>query len=48
MRAQEYCGRFEKPRSVAKVKRNLDSVQAALKEREERFVHLVFRDSFGY
>ncbi|KAF9241146.1 P-loop containing nucleoside triphosphate hydrolase protein [Melanogaster broomeanus] len=35
-RAEEYCPRVENPRKVAEVQRLLDSVQAALKERERR------------
>lgn len=34
----EYCERFENPRKPDIVKRNLDSVQKALQEREKRFV----------
>lgn len=34
--AAKYCERFENPRKVAEVQRQLDSVQAALKERERR------------
>ena len=36
--AEQYCSRFSNPRKVQVVKRNLDSVQAALKEREKRYV----------
>ncbi|KAF8500946.1 P-loop containing nucleoside triphosphate hydrolase protein [Russula emetica] len=34
--AEQYCARVPNPRKVAVVQRNLDSVQAALKEREKR------------
>ncbi|KAI0300233.1 P-loop containing nucleoside triphosphate hydrolase protein [Russula brevipes] len=34
--AEEYCARVLNPRKVGVVQRNLDSVQAALKEREKR------------
>ncbi|KAG6377141.1 P-loop containing nucleoside triphosphate hydrolase protein [Boletus reticuloceps] len=34
--AESYCERYENPRKVAEVQRQLDSVQAALKERERR------------
>lgn len=34
--AEKYCERVENPREVAVVQRQLDSVQAALKERERR------------
>ena len=34
--AEKYCERVENPRKVAEVQRQLDSVQAALKERERR------------
>ncbi|KAH7885236.1 hypothetical protein F5I97DRAFT_1354047 [Phlebopus sp. FC_14] len=34
--AEEYCAKVENPRKVADVKRHLESVQAALKERERR------------
>ncbi|TFK52189.1 P-loop containing nucleoside triphosphate hydrolase protein [Heliocybe sulcata] len=35
-KAEEYCNRFENPREVAEVQRDLDSVQAALKQREKK------------
>ncbi|EIN12535.1 P-loop containing nucleoside triphosphate hydrolase protein [Punctularia strigosozonata HHB-11173 SS5] len=35
-KAEKYCERVERPRKTADVQRQLDSVQAALKEREER------------
>ncbi|KAH9042087.1 P-loop containing nucleoside triphosphate hydrolase protein [Lactarius pseudohatsudake] len=34
--AEQYCARVDNPRKVQVVQRNLDSVQAALKERERR------------
>jgi hypothetical protein len=34
--AEKYCEKVENPRKVAEVQRQLDSVQAALKERERR------------
>jgi hypothetical protein len=37
-KAMEYCERFENPRKPDIVKRNLDSVQKALQEREKRYV----------
>jgi hypothetical protein len=40
--AEQYCERFPNPRKVHIVKRNLDSVQAALKEREKRCVVFFF------
>ena len=36
--AEQYCARVSNHRKVAVVQRNLDSVQAALKEREKRCV----------
>ena len=36
--AEQYCERVKDPRKVAEVQRELDSVQAALKERERRYV----------
>lgn len=36
--AEKYCERVENPRKVGEVQRQLDSVQAALKERERRWV----------
>lgn len=38
--AVKYCERVENPRKVAEVQRQLDSVQAALKERERRQVYI--------
>lgn len=35
--AEKYCTRFENPRKAAEVQRQLESVQAALKERERRY-----------
>ncbi|KAH9049872.1 P-loop containing nucleoside triphosphate hydrolase protein [Lactarius hengduanensis] len=39
--AEQYCARVDNPRKVQVVQRNLDSVQAALKERERRCVMFV-------
>lgn len=39
-KAAEFCERYENPRAADVVQRNLDSVQAALKEREKRYVRL--------
>ncbi|KAI0916775.1 hypothetical protein AcW1_007861 [Taiwanofungus camphoratus] len=35
-KAEEYCERFKNPRKADEVQRNLDAVQAALREREKR------------
>lgn len=36
--AEKYCERVENPRKVTEVQRQLESVQAALKERERRYI----------
>ena len=35
-KALQYCARWENPRKADEVQRNLDAVQAALREREKR------------